>query len=100
MDLTIKNQSSRLLLERSDNGVILYDVGEDNAVSSKVVYEVYFKDGIIDFQNIGILMVEIMESLKIPLVEEETNRKLVISLAKIDPDKPSLKDEEEDEEDD
>jgi hypothetical protein len=99
MEVTIKNTSSRILLERADNGVILYDINEDNIVSSKVVYEIYFKDGILDFHNAGILMMEIMESLKIPTLEEETNRCMVISLAKIDPDKPSLG-EDEDEDDD
>jgi hypothetical protein len=101
MEVTIKNSSSRLILERADNGVILYDVGEDNSVSSKVVYELYFKDGILDFQNMAMMFLEIMESLKIPAIEEETNRALAISVVKIDPDKPSLDDEEdEDEEDD
>jgi len=101
MEVTIKNSSSRLILERADNGVILYDVGEDNSVSSKVVYELYFKDGILDFQNMAMMFLEIMESLKIPAIEEETNRALAISVVKIDPDKPSLDDEDdEDEEDD
>ena len=99
MEVTIKNTSSRILLERADNGVILYDINEDNTVLSKVVYEIYFKDGILDFHNAGVLMMEIMESLKIPTHEEETNRCMVISLAKIDPNKPSLEEENEDEED-
>lgn len=99
MEVTIKNNSSRILLERADNGVILYDISEDNTVLSKVVYEVYFKDGILDFHNIGILMMEIMESLKIPTSEDETNRRIAISLAKIDPEKPSLGEDEEDEDD-
>jgi hypothetical protein len=100
MEVTIKNPSSRLMLERADNGVILYDVGEDNTVSSRVVYEVYFKDGILDFQNMAIMMLEIMESLKIPVAEPETNRTIMISIAKIDPDKPIDMGEDEDEEDD
>jgi hypothetical protein len=90
MEVTIKNISSRILLERADNGVILYDISEDNSVSSKVLYEVYYKDGIIDFHNIGVLMVEIMESLKIPVAEEETNRRMLITITKIDPDKPMI----------
>jgi hypothetical protein len=98
MEVTIKNPSSRLMLERADNGVILYDVGEDNTVSSRVVYEVYFKDGILDFQNMAIMMLEIMESLKIPVAEPETNRTIMISIDKIDPDKP-IDMGEEDEED-
>ena len=101
MEVTIKNSSSRLILERADNGVILYDVGEDNSVSSKVLYELYYKDGILDFQNMAIMFLEIMESLKIPAIEEETNRALAISIVKIDPDKPILgEDGEEDEDED
>lgn len=95
MEVTIKNTSSRILLERADNGVILYDINEDNTVLSKVVYEIYFKDGILDFHTAGVLMMEIMESLKIPTHEEETNSRMVISLAKIDPDKPSLGEDED-----
>jgi hypothetical protein len=102
MEVNIKNPSSRLILEKADNGVILYDVGEDNVVSSKVLYETYFKDGIIDFESIATLMIEVMESLKIPTVEEETNRFLAISVMKIDPEKPALGDDdfEDGEEDD
>jgi len=101
MEVKIKNNSSRVVLERADNGVILYDVGEDNTVSSKMVYELYFKDGILDFHSIANLIVEVMESLKVPLVEEETNRMLFISMTKIDPDKPMEgEDEELDDEDD
>jgi hypothetical protein len=48
----------------------------------------------------AIMMLEIMESLKIPVAEPETNRTIMISIAKIDPDKPIDMGEEEDEEDD
>lgn len=92
MEVTIKNHSSRILLERADNGVILYDVGEDNTVDSKILYEIYFKDGIIDFQNMGIFILEVMEALKIPTQESESNSILVISIEKLD---PSLPDKEE-----
>jgi hypothetical protein len=104
MEVTIKNTSSRILLERADNGVILYDISEDNSVSSKVLYEVYYKDGIIDFYNIGVL-IEIMESLKVPIAEEETNRRMLITITKIDPNKPmididGLDEDDEDDDDD
>ena len=84
MEITIKNPSSRILLEKADNGVILYEIGEDNVVTSKIIYEMYFKDGIIDFSAIGIFMLEMVESLGIPLEEQETNRKLEIFINPID----------------
>jgi hypothetical protein len=92
MELTIKNKSPRLLLERSDNGIILYDLGDDNIVISKIVYEIYYKDGIIDFENMTGFIVDLMENLKIPIIEVETNRTLQFYIEKIDPDKPSLLD--------
>ena len=96
MELTINNQSSRILLERVDNGVILYDIGDDNTVISKIVYEIYFKDGIIDFENMGIFLIDILETLKIPLFETETNTILTFGITKID---PSIPDEEDDSDD-
>lgn len=102
MEFTIKNTSSRILLERSDNGIILYDLGDDNDVISKIVYEIYYKDGIIDFDNMTVFIEDLMENLKIPILEPETNRVLQVYIEKIDPDKPSLLDEEgsDDDEDD
>jgi antitoxin component YwqK of YwqJK toxin-antitoxin module len=102
MELKIKNNTSRIVLEKTDNGIILYDVGDDGVVNSKVVYEIYYKDGIIDFENMVIFISETLESLKIPFVEQETNRMLALGINKIDPDKPSLFDEDfdDDEEDD
>lgn len=94
MEVTIKNTSSRVLLERTDNGVILYDVNEDNIVESKIAYEIYLKDGIIDFHTMAAMMLEVMEFLKIPTAEIETNRVLSLSVVKIDPSKPSLGEEE------
>ena len=94
MEVTIRNVSSRVMLERTDNGVILYDITEKNNVSSKVAYEIYFKDGIIDFHTMANMMLEIMEFLKIPTAEDETNRKLTLSISKIDLDKPSIGEED------
>ena len=88
MEVTIKNASSRILLEKVDNGVILYDIGEDNTVISKIVYEIYFKDGIIDFENMGIFLEEILETLKLPIFEVETNTVLQFGVTKLDPTKP------------
>jgi adenine C2-methylase RlmN of 23S rRNA A2503 and tRNA A37 len=100
MEFTIKSISSRLLLERSDNGIILYDLGDDNVVISKIVYEIYYKDGVIDFDNMTDFIKDLMENLKIPIIESETNRALQVCIEKIDPDKPSLLDEEGSDEDD
>ena len=98
MELNIKMPSSRILLEKVDNGIVLYEIGEDNVVTSKLVYEMYYKDGIIDFDSMGNFMMEIMEFLKIPTFEKETNRQLGIIVTKIDPSKP-IPDEFQDEED-
>ena len=97
MELNIKNTSSRVLLEKVDNGVILYEIGDDNTVTSKIVYEMYFKDGILDFDTIGAFMIEILESLKIPAEEIETNRQLGVFITKIDPTKPMIGEEDDDE---
>lgn len=100
MELTIKNPSSRVLIEKADNGVILYEIGEDNTVSSRIVYEIYYKDGMLNFEALGNLVNDILETTKVPTQEEETNRKLGIHIAKIDPDKPvpGHEDQENDEE--
>jgi hypothetical protein len=90
MELNIKNPSSRVLVEKADNGVILYEIGEDNTVSSRLVYEIYFKDGMLDFEALGNLVNDIFETVKVPTEEVETNRRLGVHISKIDPDKPSL----------
>lgn len=100
MELILQNNSTRLILERADNGLIVYDVGEDGVVESKVLYEIYFKDGILDLHHIITMMAELMENLQIPLAEEETNRTIAMGVTKIDPDKPSILDEEETEDGD
>ena len=96
MEVTIKNVSSRVLLERTDNGVIIYDVNEENSVVSKVAYEVYFKDGILDFQTMSVMLLETMELLGIPTQEVSTNRQLSMVITKIDPTKPSIGEEPND----
>ena len=78
----------------------MYDVNSDNEVTSKVAYEIYFKDGIIDFETMGFMILELMECLSIPTAEIETNRKLALIAVKIDPNKPVPGEEENDEEND
>ena len=95
MELKISSPSSRVLLERSDNGLIVYEISEENTVTSKLVYEMYFKDGIIDFSSIANFFSDTMEILKVPLDEEDTNRKAVIAIVKIDTEKPALGEEKE-----
>jgi len=90
--INIQNKCSRLLLERTDNGIILYDVGDDNVVSSKVAYEIFYKDGVLDFENMAVFVYEIFENMKIPVIETESNRALGLTILKIDPDKPMLDD--------
>lgn len=92
--IKIKNISSRVVLEKADNGIILYDISEDNTVSSKLIFETYFKDGVLDFENIAGIFVEVMDIMRIPLSEPETNRMFKLSIEKIDPDKPALGEED------
>ena len=63
-------------------------VGEDNVVSSSVSYEIYFRDGVVNFESVGVFLLEIVQNLGLPLEEPETNRKLEIMISKIDPSKP------------
>lgn len=78
MQVLIKDKTQRLLLEKVDNGVILYDVGEDDTVSSKLLYEVYQRDGAVNFDTIIAMLSDIIAHLQVPLGEEETNTKIVI----------------------
>lgn len=96
MELNIKNVSSRILLERTDNGVILFEIAEDNTVISKMVYETYYSDGILNFDTVGLLFSDILETLRIPSEEIETNRKIGIYITKLDPNKPGEENEEND----
>ena len=99
MELKISSPSPRILLEKVDNGIILYEIGEDNVVTSKMVHSLYFHDGIIDFEAVGSFMIEMMETLKVPIIEPETNRKLEIYITKIDPNITSIDDADEEKED-
>ena len=98
MEFTIKNNSSRILLERTDNGVILYDLGEDDTVISKMVYGIYHRNGIIDFESMGAFLSDILENLKFPAEEPETNRAIEFFVVKIDDTKPTLGEENLDDE--
>jgi hypothetical protein len=100
MELNIKNPSTRILLEKVDNGVILYEIGEDNVVTSKMVHALYYEDGIQDYIATGIFMMTFMESLKVPIEDAETNRRLNVVLTKIDPEKPMLGGEDQENETD
>jgi hypothetical protein len=84
--MEIVNKTSKILIERTDNGVVVLDIDEENVVVSRVAYEIYFKDGLIDFENIAILFLELMEMLKIPTYEAETNSKLELYVDPIDPE--------------
>ena len=87
MELKITNSSSRLIIERTDNGVVLYETSEENAVSSKFVYEAYRRDGILNFQSIIHLLSDVLELMKIPSEDTNSNSKMTIVISKIDPDK-------------
>jgi hypothetical protein len=99
---TIKFNTERVLLERAENGVILYDLDSEGNVKTKVVYEIHYKDGIIDFSKMAYMFFEIAEFLKYSLEDPEANQKLEMYIEKIDKDKPSYgeKDEEKEESDD
>jgi len=100
MELNIRNKSSRILLEKTDNGIILSDVGEDGLVTSRIVYEMYFKEGLLNFETVSNFLYDIMEHMKIPMSEAETNVKAEIYLEPIDPTKPVYGDFLEEDEDD
>jgi hypothetical protein len=88
MEITIKNLASKALVERTDNGVVFHAIGEDNVVSSSVSYEIYFRDGVVNFESIAVFLLEVIQNLGLPLEEEETNRRMEISIKKIDSTKP------------
>jgi hypothetical protein len=93
MEVTIRNESSRILIERIDNGAMIYEVDEQNQVVSKVGYELYFKDGLTDFNTMGIMLSEIMELLGISMRDLSSNRQLNLIISKIDPEKEEDKNE-------
>lgn len=92
----------RVQIERTDNGVILVDIGEKNQAETKMVYEIWNKEGNIDFFKVAELFYDIAEYLKIPVDSPELNTKLEIYVEKFDPEKPfpGEKPEEEDEDED
>lgn len=100
MELNIKNTSSRILLERAENGIILYEIGENNSVLTRLVYETHFQDGLLNFEAIAQFMMEALEILKIPGHENETNRKLVIYVQKISDVENEYDDDDDDGNDD
>lgn len=81
--------SNRILLERTDNGVILIDLDGSNTVRSKIVYEIWGKDGALDFYKLAIFMYEIAEFMNLPVTDPEGNLKLEMYFEKIDPSLPS-----------
>lgn len=95
----IKDKTAdRLLLEKTDNGIILADIGQDNAVMTKMVYEIWRKDGSIDFGKLAIFLFDVAETLKLPTSAPEINVQLEMYIEKIDKDKPSPLDPESDDE--
>jgi len=96
VEIRIKNINSRIVVERTDNGAIMYDVSEDGEVSSRMSYEMFFRDGAVNFVTISEFFFDVMDSLKIPMLEESSNKKISIVLTKIDPDKPSEGEEDDD----
>lgn len=89
MELTIANNASRLILERSDNGAVLYETNEENFVTSKTVYELYRRDGILNFSSIIDMFSDILELIKIPSEDKNANSRLTISISPIDEKKDS-----------
>jgi hypothetical protein len=83
MEITIKNPASRILLERAENGIILYEISEDNVVLTRLVYETHYHNGLLNFENIAQFMMESLELLKVPAYEMETDTKLAIIAEKI-----------------
>ena len=99
MEIKIAN-NSRIMLEKVDNGVILYDISSDGEVSSRVVYEIFFKDGSLNFEAIADMFDDVMEDLRLPVSEEITNSKVQLVIVPLDPDKPVSGITEDDEDDD
>jgi hypothetical protein len=98
----LKNTNSRILLERADNGVILSEISDDGTVTSKIVYEIYYSDGIVDLFCVEEFIYDMLEHLKIPTEEPANNMMISLELSKIDESLPGMEemDEEDDEEDD
>ena len=88
------------MLEKVDNGVILYDISSDGEVSSRVVYEIFFKDGSLNFEAIADMFDDVMEDLRLPVSEETTNSKIQLVIVPLDPDKPVSGITEDEEDDD
>lgn len=84
MELITTASPSRVLLEKADNGIIVSNLNESDEVTSKFLYEIYYKDGILNYDNIGAFVYAIMDTLFIPIQEPETNRKFEIYVTKID----------------
>lgn len=78
MEIVIKNQNAQVLIDRTDNGVILLDIAEDGVVVSKSCFELYFRDGNLDFDNIGSFFHELMSVLKFPTEDKEFSLEVMI----------------------
>jgi hypothetical protein len=99
MEIRIAN-NSRIMLEKVDNGVILYDISSDGEVSSRVVYEIFFKDGSLNFESIADMFDDVMDDLKLPISEETTNSKIQLIIVPLDPEKPITGEPDEEDDDD
>lgn len=84
MESLIKSKSHRILLERADNGILLYEIREDGEVSARLVYEIYNEQGLMMYDRIADLVYDIADNLRIPVEEPITNRKMAIYVVPIE----------------
>jgi hypothetical protein len=84
----IKNTASRLYLEKADNGIILCELTEDDAISSKILYEIHYEDGTMDMYRVTEFLYDVLENLNIPTTDVETNSDLLLIVDKLDPNLP------------
>lgn len=94
MDISIKSPSSRIMLERTDNGVIMYSISSENVVNAKQVYEIYNREGTIDFHSMGSALTDIIENLNFPFEDQSSNRQIGIYVEFIDANKEPPEKEE------
>lgn len=96
----MKNYAGKVLVERTDNGIIVSDINEENTVTSKMVYQFYYPDGLLNFETMAQFFSDLLETLKFPTEEDETNSKLEIIIESIDPDTDSEEESDSEKDDD
>ena len=97
MEINIKIAGSKLLIEKVDNGILVYEIDENDSVTSKLVYSIYYEDGILDLEAIGEFLMEMLNLLRIPNKDLELNAQLGMFISKLDASKPFLGEEDIDE---